>query len=178
EYYSSIRPKRVARRGERPLRALKERGIQYVEVRCMEINPFDPIGIDLPTCRFLDTFMLMCALDESPLPEGGWCAESGQNFARVVREGRRPGLTLHRQGAEVGLAEWGNALLDRLSLCAAALDDAQGHGEHTAALRLQREKLDDSEKTPSARLLAGMRSSGLSFHEFSLKISRDHARTL
>lgn len=179
EYYSSIRPKRVARRGERPLRALKERGIQYVEVRCMDINPFEPLGIDLPTCRFLDTFLLMCALDDSPgLPEGGWCNESGQNFAHVVKEGRRPGLTLHRQGKEIPLVEWGHAMLDRLSICAAALDDAQGHGEHTAALRLQREKLDDADKTPSARVLAGMRSSGLSFHDFSLKLSQDHANAL
>ncbi len=179
EYYSSIRPKRVARRGERPLRALKERGVQYVEVRCMDINPFDPIGIDLPTCRFLDTFLLMCALDESPsLPQGGWCMESGQNFSRVVKEGRRPGLTLQHEGATLGLAEWGHALLDRMSICAAALDDAQGHAEHTAALRIQREKLDDAAKTPSARLVAGMIDTGLSFHDFSLQLSQQHAKTL
>ena len=179
EYYSSIRPKRIAQRGERPLRALKERGVQYVEVRCMDINPFEPLGIDLHACRFLDAFLLMCALDDSPcLPQGGWCMESAQNFASVVKEGRKPGLTLQRHGEEVPLIDCAHALLDRLALCAAALDDAQGHNEHTSALRVQREKVDDVSRTPSARLLDGIRETGLSFHDFSLQLSQKHAQTL
>ena len=47
EYYSSIRPKRVTDSGERPIQALMARGVQYIEVRCLDINPFLPLGIDL-----------------------------------------------------------------------------------------------------------------------------------
>ncbi|WP_121370686.1 glutamate--cysteine ligase, partial [Pseudomonas aeruginosa] len=43
EYYSSIRPKRVTYTGERPVQALAARGVQYVEVRCLDINPFLPL---------------------------------------------------------------------------------------------------------------------------------------
>src|SRR5690606_31519538 len=129
-----------------------------VEVRCMDTNPFDPIGIDLPTCRFLDSFLLMCALDDSPiLPQQGWCRESADNFARVVKEGRRPGLTLDREGTPVELPAWSHALLDRIALCAAALDDAQGHNEHTSSVRLQREKVDHPENLPSARIIDELR---------------------
>ncbi|MDP1716867.1 MAG: glutamate--cysteine ligase, partial [Burkholderiales bacterium] len=35
EFYGTIRPKRPIRPGERPLHALRERGVEYVEVRCM-----------------------------------------------------------------------------------------------------------------------------------------------
>ena len=67
EYYSTIRPKRVIRTGERPIQALCRRGVQYIEVRCMDVDPFEPVGISLETGRFLDAFLLFCALDESPV---------------------------------------------------------------------------------------------------------------
>src|SRR5690606_16645867 len=67
EYYSSIRPKQVTARCERPVTALRQRGIQYIEVRCMDIDPLAPAGIALQTSRFLDTFLLLCALEDSPL---------------------------------------------------------------------------------------------------------------
>ncbi|MFP5406404.1 MAG: glutamate--cysteine ligase, partial [Gammaproteobacteria bacterium] len=66
EFYGTIRPKRTIRSGERPLRALAERGVEYVEVRCLDIDPFDPVGIPPDTVRFLDVFLLHCLLDESP----------------------------------------------------------------------------------------------------------------
>nr|WP_246129260.1 glutamate--cysteine ligase [Verticiella sediminum] len=177
EYYSSIRPKRVARRGERPLRALHERGVQYVEVRCMDIDPFSPVGFELPAARFLSAFLLMCALDDSPLlPQRGWCQESGDNFALVVKEGRRPGLLLGKGGAQVPLADWAHALLDRIALCAQALDAAHDGGNaHAAALELQRQKIDDPARTPSARVLAGLRETGMSFSEYFLDLGRRHA---
>src|SRR5205814_5438692 len=53
EFYSTIRPKRRIQRGERPLHALRERGVEYVEVRLMDLDPFVPIGITEATCRFL-----------------------------------------------------------------------------------------------------------------------------
>jgi glutamate--cysteine ligase len=38
--------------GERPLHALRERGVEYVEVRLMDLNPFEPVGIDAPRRAF------------------------------------------------------------------------------------------------------------------------------
>ena len=40
EFYGTIRPKRVTFPGERPLHALRERGVEYVEVRLMDLDPF------------------------------------------------------------------------------------------------------------------------------------------
>ena len=66
EFYGTIRPKRRVRSGERPLDALHDRGVEYVEVRCMDLDPLQPLGIDAVTCRFLDVFLLYCLLAESP----------------------------------------------------------------------------------------------------------------
>ena len=77
EYYSSIRPKRATGRCERPITALAERGVQYVEVRCLDINPESPVGIDADTSRFVDAFLLFCAASDSPFfPANGYCQRS------------------------------------------------------------------------------------------------------
>ncbi|MDX3907707.1 MAG: glutamate--cysteine ligase [Pigmentiphaga sp.] len=176
EYYSSIRPKRVARSGERPLRALAERGVQYVEVRCMDIDPFLPVGMDETTSRFLDAFLLYCTLDDSPLfPEGGHCTVSANNFLTVVKQGRQPGLTLNREGREVGLRAWATELLDRISACADLLDRVHGETGYSASVMPQRAKVEASELTPSARVLDALRTNGMSFQEFMLDLSRRHA---
>ena len=53
EFYSAIRPKRTAASGETPLHALSERGVEYIEVRCVDLNPLLPCGIDMQTMCFL-----------------------------------------------------------------------------------------------------------------------------
>lgn len=179
EYYSSIRPKRATGRCERPITALAERGVQYVEVRCLDIDPFSPVGIDATTARFVDAFLLFCTASDSPFfPANGYCQRSADNFSVVVKEGRKPGLTLDRDGQTIGLTQWGHELLDQIAPYAALYDSAVGGTAYTDALAAQRAKLDQPDTTPSARLLAELKDSGLSFHDYSLALSRKHADAL
>src|SRR5437763_11889100 len=106
EFYSTVRPKRRIRRGERPLHALRARGVEYVEVRLMDLDPFAPIGITAQTCRFLDVFLLYCLLTESPPDNPREIAEVRRNMQKVAVRGREPGLALERDGEEVRLADW------------------------------------------------------------------------
>jgi len=179
EYYSSIRPKRATGRCERPITALAERGVQYVEVRCLDIDPYSPVGIDATTARFVDAFLLLCTASDSPFfPANGYCQRSADNFSVVVKEGRKPGLTLDRDGQTIGLAQWGHELLDQIAPYAALYDSAMGGTAYADALAAQRAKLDQPDTTPSARLLAELKDSGLSFHDYSLALSRKHADAL
>src|SRR5471032_39771 len=175
EYYSTIRPKRVIRTGERPIQALCLRGVQYIEVRCMDVDPFEPVGISLETGRFLDAFLLFCALDESAPITAEQSACYTNNFARTVKEGRTPGLTLRRDGVEIGLQAWGEELLARIAPVAALLDARQGGTAHADSLAAQARKLADPDATPSAKVLAEVRTNGGSFATFGLQQSERHA---
>jgi len=174
EYYSSIRPKRVTRSGERPIQALMSRGVQYVEVRCLDINPFLPLGIDEAQARFIDAFLLYCALEDSPLLESGECSNCTSNFLKVVKEGRRPGLHLQKGKQQVELKVWASELLERILPLAELLDRSQGRGVHVEALAQQQAKVADAEMTPSAQILAILRQ-GQSFTDFALQQSLRHA---
>jgi len=177
EYYSTIRPKRVIRTGERPVQALCNRGVQYIEVRCLDIDPFEPSGVALETGRFLDAFLLFCALEESPLINAMEGQVHARNFARTVKEGRRPDLTLTRDDAEVPLRDWAAELLERIRPLAALLDSEHNYqGAHIDALDAQLAKVADPDQTPSARVLAEVRALG-SFAKFGLQQSVLHAQT-
>lgn len=179
EFYSSIRPKRTTGPCERPITALAERGIQYVEVRCLDIDPTEPLGIAGQTARFVDAFLLFCALQESPpFADSGWCPESAGNFASVVKQGRAPGLQLKSQGKELSLADWAQDLLDQIGLCAQTLDSALGDGRYSQSVAAQREKILHTDATPSARILAHLKSSGMSYQDYALEQSTAHAQRL
>ncbi|HZV64126.1 MAG TPA: glutamate--cysteine ligase [Telluria sp.] len=175
EYYSTIRPKRVIRTGERPIQALCQRGVQYIEVRCLDVDPFEPVGISLETGRFLDAFLLFCALDESPMINAIESQVHARNFARTVKEGRRPGLTLTRNGEEVALQTWAEELIERIRPLATLLDDQHNDdGVHAASLATQQAKIADPALTPSARVLGEVRALGSSA-AFGLRQSELHA---
>ncbi len=172
EYYSNIRPKRTTGRCERPATALAERGVQYIEVRCLDIDHDSPIGIAPETARFLDAFLLFCALDPSNLfPNNGYCTDSHDNFSLVVKEGRKPGLVLVDKNKPKSLADWSQELIERIAPYAGLLDQAHGGGHYAAALACQAKKTTDSGQTPSARLLHTLRDEKLSLHDYVLKQS-------
>ncbi|MEO7151632.1 MAG: glutamate--cysteine ligase [Burkholderiaceae bacterium] len=157
EFYGTIRPKRVTRPGERPLHALRERGVEYVEVRCMDLDPFVAVGIEAMTLRFLDVFLLHCLLDHSPTDSPDEIAALARNQHRVAARGREAGLRLERGGAEVTLADWGAEVLDACAPIAAALDGLGGTTGHADALAWAVGALDDPDRLSSARVLSRMR---------------------
>jgi glutamate--cysteine ligase len=176
EFYSTVRPKRVTYSGERPLHALGIRGVQYIEVRCLDIDPFEPNGISLETARFLEAYLLYCALEDSPFMPDAASVEANGNFSRVAKEGRKPGLTLLRDGAEVPLQVWAEELLDAIEPVSRTLDALHHTDEHMRALATQRARLADASLTPSARVLQTMRDKRQSFDAFALELSAQHAQ--
>jgi glutamate--cysteine ligase len=168
EFYGPIRPKRVIFPGERPLHALRERGVEYVEVRLLDLDPFIPVGIKAPTLRFLDVFLLHCLLSDSPPDTPAEIAQIGRNQHRTAAYGREPGLKLERGRGEVTLVEWAEELLAACMPVAAALDAAHGTSDHADAVRSAQAMLQDPSLLPSARVLEVMaRDHGDSFIAFT-----------
>ena len=167
EFYGLIRPKRVIFPGERPLHALRERGVEYIEVRCMDLDPFEPVGINTSTMRFIDIFLLHCLLADSPPDTPAEVAALGRNQHRVAARGREPGLLLEDGDHTVLLTDWAARLIDECVPIAAALDAAQGCSDNSAALAACRALLATPGQLPSARVLDTMaRDFGGSYVQF------------
>ena len=179
EFYGTIRPKRVIQPGERALHALRDRGVEYVEVRLMDLDPFHAVGITAGTIRFLDIFLLHCLLRESPPDTPQEIAVIVRNQQRVAARGREPGLRLSRGPDEVSLLEWSSEILTECTPIASALDGANGGGVYRNALSGALAALDNPAATPSARVLEAMaREHGNSHVRFVLAQSLAHRRTI
>jgi len=175
EFYGTIRPKRTINKGERPLTALLERGVEYVEVRCLDVNPFLPAGIDVVQSHFLDLFLLNCLLQPSA-PDSLTESEAlTSNQLAVVERGREPGLTLNRDGASVAMVDWAEELLAGCAAIATLIDQQNNNEDHAFALDCQRKKIADPDCTPSARILAQMRDQSIPFFRFSMNASLAHS---
>lgn len=167
EFYATIRPKRADNSGRRPLEVLKAEGIQYIEVRALDLNPFLPLGIDGREIRFLDAFLLHCLLADSPECTREEYFEVESNLARTVTEGRDPELTLKQGGQEVALRAWAGELVADMQYSAALLDSAHGTEAYSAAVSKQADKVMDASLTPSARILEAMQRDQQSFFRFA-----------
>ena len=134
EYYSFIRPKRVARSGERPTKALQRAGVEYVEVRALDVSAFDPVGVNQNKLRFLEAFLALCLLKDSPPIDDSEQGRLDANHVTVARRGREPGLTLWRDGRDVALQGWARELLDSMAGICEILDRGDATRPYTQAL--------------------------------------------
>lgn len=173
EYYSSIRPKPVIG-SDAPLTVdLRGAGVEYVEVRTLDINMLDPVGVNQNQLRFAEAALIYCLLAESPPIDAVEQAEIDARDLAVALEGRKPGLMLLENGHDVSLQARGIVLVDRIQEVAAILDvDGEGY---LAAVEAQRAALMEPKLTPSAQILEGIRDSDQSFLEFTLDLSKAHA---
>jgi glutamate--cysteine ligase len=174
EYYSSVRPKQVPEFNEKPTHALHRRGVRYVELRSLDINLFDPLGISETQCRFLETFMAFCLFQASPVIDDSERREIDYNLDAVCYRGRKPGLELQRNGSPIGLSRWADELLDAMHGFAELLDTNRADKVHVAALQAQRAAVRDPDLTPSAQIIAGMRRHGEGHFHFAQRMSRRH----
>ena len=174
EYYSFIRPKRIARSGERPTKALHRAGVEYIEVRALDVSAFDPVGVNQNKLRFLEAFVALCLLRESAPISRSEQQALDANHLLVARRGREPNLKLNREGREIPMNQWAGELLDAMQGLCEMLDQGEAGRPYSLALEQQRAKIDDVERTPSARLLAEMRQTGESFFQLALRMSRLH----
>ncbi len=174
EFYATIRPKRVGTSGERPLQLLRDHGIQYVEVRVLDLNPFLPLGIDAEEIRFLDSFLLFCLLADSPECTEQEYFETETNLAAVVNNGRDPELKLSHQGKPLSMREWARDLVAEIRYSAALLDQVHKTDACSKSVQAQSAKVEDSELTPSAKVLQALKKDNLAFYAFGLQQSLAH----
>ncbi len=174
EFYSSIRPKRPARSGETALQALRLGGVEYIEVRCVDLNPYEPLGVTPTQLRVMDAFLLYCLLETSPDTDADEYRRIQENQKRIVYEGRDPDLTLHHSTGDIAMRDWAAELMAGMYQCARLLDQAWGGEDYQTALAEQTQKLANPELTPSAQVLSDLRQSGKTFFRHTLDLAERH----
>ncbi|WP_323846251.1 glutamate--cysteine ligase [Microbulbifer magnicolonia] len=174
EFYSPIRPKNPAKMGETALSALANRGVEYIEVRCLDLNPFAPLGIDAQQMRLLDSFLLHCLLQDSPKTDDADYRATQENQSRIVYRGRDPELQLIHNGGELKLTDWAERLLREMEPIAELLDGAWGGDDYRRAVGVQRAKLKGELATPAAHILAEMKARGQSFFQWAADKAEQH----
>jgi glutamate--cysteine ligase len=175
EFYSTIRPKRTIASGEAALNALLERGVEYIEVRALDLNPYLPLGLDKTQMRFLDTFLTFCLLEPSPLFSKTECSNNKENLAITVTQGRDPELALAAADGMINLRQWAADIIQRMEPVADLLDLTFETKEHNSALDIQQQKVADSSLTPSEQILDTLIAEKMSFYHFSMGQAEAHA---
>jgi glutamate--cysteine ligase len=174
EFYSPIRPKRNAASGETPTDALLRGGIEYIEVRALDVNPFSETGIDLQQIRFLDVFLTYCLLSESP--EMDWQEQklSTANLDAVVNEGRDPELTLNKQGEKVLLADWAESIFTNLAAVANYMDNAYGVSYYSETIAELASWVKNPNKTFSGRYVSALAKENQDNGLFALTLAQKY----
>lgn len=174
EYYSSVRPKQILKGFEKPTNALEKRGIQYVELRSVDINAFHPAGLTHRQLYFLEMFMLFCLLQESPEIDEQEAKAIDSNQSIVAHQGRKPGLKLDRFGEMITLKNWANEILEQMGGIAEILNSAHNETCYEYALESQLELVNNPDFTPSARVLDDLMSKDGSYYHFASRKSKEH----
>ncbi|MCH6582364.1 MAG: glutamate--cysteine ligase [Acidiferrobacterales bacterium] len=174
EYYSFMRPKQVARSGEKPMLALKRRGVRYVELRALDVDIFDPLGVNEDQLRFLEVFLVLCLLLESPPITPAEQGEIYRNEVTITSHGRDPESKLLRDGKAQTVMQWAIETCEMMKGICEVLDEDESHQSYARALEAQTKSILDPEQTPSARMLAEMRANKTSFFGFAMDMSQRH----
>ena len=143
-------------------------------MRSLDVSAFDPVGVNQIKLRFLEAFAAFCVLRDSPSIEPGEQAELDGNHALVARRGREPGLALRRDGRDISLADWALEIVDSMRGVCELLDEGDPDRPYLTALEMQEAKVRDPARTPAARTLLELHTTGESFFNFALRMSRQH----
>ena len=174
EYYSTVRPKQITNKYEMPTEALKERGVQYIELRSLDVNASHPLGINEEQLYFLETLMLFCLSHESPAINSDEQKEIDSNEMLTAHQGRDPNLKLKRNGEDISIKEWGGEILEAMQGFAILLDEVHGCDHYSNSLSKQKLAVSDPKNTPSAKMLDEMREKSEGFYQYAMRMSKQH----
>jgi len=176
EFYSTIRPKQIINSGEKPTLALKRRGVRYIEMRSLDLDLFNPIGIDEAKARFIEALLLTCLFKDSPKISDEDHQINNANQLAVANFGRKPGLELDKGNQKIPLQNWATEILESMQPVCAILDKEDAGKPYSSALAQQQLLIQNPDLTASARILDCMTQTVQPFSCFALNKSAEHAR--
>lgn len=174
EYYSPVRPKQPIRSCEKPTLALKNRGVHYIELRMLDLNLSEPLGINEQQCHFLEAFILFCLLEPSPPHTDKETEEIRQNILNVAYDGRNPDLKLSHNGQPTSVKQRARHVFESLSNLCQLLDSQTSQEKYLDALNHHQQMIENPDNTLSATIIKQLKSTSQSFGSYALQISQAH----
>ncbi|ADD79767.1 glutamate--cysteine ligase [Candidatus Riesia pediculicola] len=176
ELYSTIRPKRSTISGESYIDSILKKGIEYLEIRSLDINPFTAIGIHETQIYFLDLFLIWCALTESPLMNREELYRCKKNWKEIVLNGRKPYNRILIDNVSRSIKNVGNDLFEKLTKVADTLQDIFLSEKYKIVCNELRTMIDRPELTYSGRMMNLMVRDGLL--KYGLKLAKTYRTEL
>jgi len=171
EFYSTIRPKRVGGSGETPIKSLFDGGVEYIEVRSVDVDPFSPIGIDAQQASFIEVFLLFCLLDESQATDEEEYKQIYWNQHQVVANGRDPEQEIYCHGNKINLRDCAGKIFSGMEQVLDLFGEFADFEQYKEAFESQKVKLADASLTPAGKILALMEEEEISFYRFAMQQS-------
>jgi glutamate--cysteine ligase len=179
EYYSTIRPKRVCLTGERPVNVLRTKGIEYLELRCVDLDPFSPVGVRRDQLDFMDTLLMYCLLKESPPIGRGEAETIKNNHEKIINNGRDVSQIINLNGDEGTALDFSEKILSELKEISSTLGESvfkEGKNLWMESIDLQMKKIKNIDETLSGKVLNDLLTKNMSFREFGLKLANEHSQ--
>ena len=139
ELYDSIRPKRKGPSGTRPIELLSVEGIEYVEVRGIDLSPNTLTGISKSEMRLLDVFLIHCLINESlPVSQSEY-DEMNKNYEIAIHSGADLDQKLSFNGMKSSLKHKISNISEELVIIAKELNSVDPEFENSVSKCLSME---------------------------------------
>ena len=171
ELYDSIRPKRKGASETRPIELLSDKGIEYVEVRGIDLSPNTLTGISKSEMRLLDVFLIHCLISESESVSQSEYDEMNKNYVTAIHSGSDLDQKLSFNGSEKSVRNKISNISDELLMIAKELNSVDPEFEKSVSDCLNMEN-------KSRQLLNNILGSDNSFTENILQESINKMNSL
>lgn len=170
EFYSDIRPKSI-KDPSGSMFSLLANGVNYIEVRNLDINPYACFGVTAEQVKFLDLLLLSRALLPNSVSN---IKEKNHNNQLVAWKGRQKDLLLSCFDREVSLNEWVQQIYKDCSDLAFVLDRDSKDKPYKQALRALEPMFFDSKHVLSAKFERDLCDFDYKYKDLAFSLSKNH----
>ena len=176
EYYNIVRPKQSQSKKKTPSQKLNDKGVEYIELRLIDLNVFSPMGISKEQIYFLDIFILFCLSEKSPLISKEELKIIEKNHQRIISSGCEKHF-MHIQNNQelICFKEWGKNIFTKLISIAKQIDEVSQTTHYSDSINFYHNQFKSSNNLAN-KFKKELKESQLNFVEFVEQKSKQYQK--
>ncbi|PWX26013.1 bifunctional glutamate--cysteine ligase GshA/glutathione synthetase GshB [Clostridium perfringens] len=168
EYYNPIRLKSLG--SEDMLESLLHKGIDYLEVRLLDLDPLSIQGVSKETLYLVHLFMIYTLLKENKEITYKDQEEFFKNHDMVALKGRNEDAVIHENGVPVLLKDKGREILSEMDEIVEIL--FSNNEEFKNVIKRALEKINNPHDTISEKLIKDIKEEG--YINFHMRLAKEY----